>query len=223
MTHDSEQRSAQEYERADRLKQDFRNIFVGMSIDSADIDSLYQKIIEAYRDTERAYHTLEHVESLLSFLRNAKADIKDWTVVQLAAWFHDSVYDTKASDNEEQSAQLARSELEQLSMADEIIRHVEQFIRATAKHQVIEGDEDSAIFLDGDLAILGASDEAYDRYAAKIRQEYSWVPDEQYKAGRKRILEGFLSRPRIYYTESAHSTLDSQARENLQREIKQLG
>ncbi len=95
-------------------------------------------------------------------------------------------------------------------------------IRATAKHEVIEDDTDSAIFLDADLAILGSSEEDYDKYAAKIRQEYAWVPDDQYRAGRKTVLTNFLSRPKIYFTERAGKDLEEQSRKNIERELVRL-
>lgn len=193
MRHPPEGLPTQEQERIERLKKDFCGIFDGLSVDLGVVDSLFKKIAESYQAEERAYHTLEHIDHLLSFLRAMRASIKEWRATQLAAWFYDAVYDTRAQDNEEQSAELARRELTQLGISNEIIDHVEQMVRATAKHQVIEGDDDSA------------------------------VPDEQYRAGRKRILESFMTRPRIYYTETAHTSLDSQARKNLQREIQQLG
>lgn len=211
-----------EQEILELLRKEFRGIFEGLAINTGAVDALFKKVTDAYRAEERVYHTLDHIEHLLSFLKSQQSEIKDRRAVQLAAWFHDAIYDTKANDNEEQSAQLARSELKQLGLSEEIISHVERLVRATAKHRVIESDDDSAVFLDGDLSILGADDKEYDEYAAKIRQEYSWVPDEQYREGRKRILENFVARPRIYYTGSAHANLGARARNNLQREIERL-
>ena len=56
-------------------------------------------------------------------------------------------------------------------------------------------DADAQVLLDADLAILGASEPAYLDYAKKIRQEYAWVPEPEYRQGRRRVLESFLSRP----------------------------
>lgn len=159
---------------------------------------------------------------MLSFLQAYEQEIKDATGVKLAVYFHDIVYDTKAKDNEEQSAQHTQNYLTRLGIPEDAASYVLTLIRATAKHEVIENDTDSAIFLDADLAILGSSEEDYDKYAAKIRKEYSWVPEDQYRIGRKKVLQDFLKRPRIYFTELAGKELEQQARINIEREIAGL-
>lgn len=220
MTHSSEGLPAQEKTKMEVMREDFYGIF-GEDRKS-DAMKLSKKIAEEYQAENRSYHNFEHVENLLSFLNERKQEIRDLDGVKFAAWFHDVVYDTGAKDNEEKSAQYAQNYLEQLGIPEEIIAHVVALIMATVKHEVIENDYDSAIFLDADLAILGASEENYDKYAAKIRKEYAWVPDEEYKAGRIKVLKSFLERPRIYFTEEAGKELEQQARANTEREITRL-
>jgi len=72
------------------------------------------------------------------------------------------------------------------------------------------------------LAILGASAADYDRYARAIREEYAWVPEQDYRAGRRRILEGFLERERLFYMPPLFERLEMSARANLRREIERL-
>lgn len=220
MTHSLEGLPAREKTKMEALQEDFCGIF-GENKKSEAL-KLSKKIAEEYQAENRSYHNFEHIENLLSFLNERKQKIRDLNGVKLAAWFHDVVYDTKSSDNEEQSAQYAQNYLEQLGIPEEIIAHVVALIRSTAKHEAIENDSDSAIFLDADLAILGASEENYDKYAAKIRKEYDWVSDEEYKAGRIKVLESFLNRPTIYFTEEAGKELEQQARKNIEREIARL-
>lgn len=220
MTHSSEGLPAREKTKVEIMQEDFCGIF-GEDKKSEAI-KLSKKIAAEYQAENRAYHNFEHIENLLSFLKQHEAEINDLAGVKFAAWFHDVVYDTEAKDNEEKSAQYAQDYLEQLGIPQGIIAHVVALIQATIKHEMIENDFDSAIFLDGDLAILGSSEQNYDKYAAKIRKEYAWVPDEEYKAGRKKILESFLNRPRIYFTEEAGKELEQQARRNIVREIARL-
>ncbi len=52
-------------------------------------------------------------------------------------------------------------------------------------------------------------------YAQAIRQEYAAVPDELYRPGRRRVLEGFLARPQIYLTERLRALWEAPARANL--------
>ena len=95
---------------------------------------------------------------------------------------------------------------------------VAALIRKTKTH-VADEDADAKVLIDADLAILGASEPAYRTYAQKIRQEYGWVPELEYRSGRRRILERVLTRPRIYHF---LSHLEDPARRNLAAEIVRL-
>ena len=219
----SEDRS--EIEKKEKTKMEgLQKGFCGMFAEDrkSDVMKLFKEIVEEYQSENRSYHNLEHVENLLSFLNEQEQELKCFDGVKLAAWLHDIVYDTEANNNEEKSAQYAQNNLEQLDVSKEIIAHVVALIRATEKHKVIKNDDDSVIFLDADLAILGSSKGSYDKYAAKIRKEYAWVSDEQYKANRIKVLESFLKRPQIYFTEKAGKELEQQARANIEREIARL-
>ena len=104
-------------------------------------------------------------------------------VIQLAAWFHDYVYDPQAKDNEVQSAVYAQKAIEQLNVNPDIIKSVKQIILSTQKHQPLIDSIDNLIFLDVDLAILGTSSKQYFQYANAIRQEYIWLSDRDYRTG----------------------------------------
>ena len=132
---------------------------------------------------------LATVKSLTSFAKNLNA-------VKLAAWLHDVIYDSRASDNEDRSAEYAERLCEELSVPEGGL--VASLIRKTKTH-VAEDDADAKVLIDADLAILGASETVYKDYADKIRQEYGWVPESEYRAGRRRVLESFLTRPKIYH------------------------
>lgn len=204
------------------LRARFCSIFDHYDVEPERVNGSFEEISAEYQAEHRVYHTLEHVDRLLTFLEGRRKNIKDWDSVRLAAWFHDVVYDPKAHNNEEKSAEFARRSLEQFGLPEDVISHTEALIRATARHEIIENDSDSAIFLDGDLATLGVSQEDFDKYAARIRQEYSWISEEEYRAGRKKVLENFLKRGHIYHTESTRNELEEQARKNIKRHIEQL-
>ncbi|MDP9386495.1 MAG: hypothetical protein M3Q48_00850 [Actinomycetota bacterium] len=76
---------------------------------------------------------------------------------------------------------------------------------------------------DADLAIIGASPEVYRSYLEQVRAEYAWVHDASWRAGRSRLLDDFLGRPRLYVTEPAFVTLEEPARQNLRWERASLG
>jgi predicted metal-dependent HD superfamily phosphohydrolase len=99
---------------------------------------------------------------------------------------------------------------------------VAELIRAT-KHSVSDSnDADTALLLDADLAILGASPERYRDNADAIRREYSWVDEAAYRSGRGEVLGSFLRRDRIYRTERMAELREEFARSNLRAEITRL-
>jgi predicted metal-dependent HD superfamily phosphohydrolase len=70
---------------------------------------------------------------------------------------------------------------------------------------------------DIDLSILGYPVEAFDAYERDIRAEYAWVPEEAFRHGRRRILEGLLRRDPLFQTETFRRRFESSARANLRR------
>lgn len=192
------------------------------SAESAKTQELFREIAQKYQSPDRAYHNLDHVESVLQFLNQYKSTIKDWSAVQLAVWFHDVIYNTKSKDNEEASAVYAKDILHKLGLPQQTVGRVETLVLATKKHEAIAGDTDLEIFLDADLSILGESEAIYDAYATAIRQEYAWVPEDIYRQERIKILNSFLTRDRIYFNNEVNNTLQTRARQNIEREISRL-
>jgi predicted metal-dependent HD superfamily phosphohydrolase len=187
------------------------------------IDLVFELLVNAYTQSDRYYHNLDHINHLLTILEQFnQGRLRDPMAVFLAIWFHDFVYDSQAIDNEIQSAKAANKLLTNLGASIDLIARVEQLILATQGHQVSPKDFDQCVFLDADLAILGVDSVSYQAYAQSIRREYSWVSDLDYKAGRIRVLESFAKRPRLYCTDLLFGELEAIARCNLAQEISFL-
>jgi predicted metal-dependent HD superfamily phosphohydrolase len=181
-------------------------------------DSVFEQLVTAYNRHDRHYHNLTHIDRMLAIVDRFD-DLQNPRAVYLATWFHDAVYDSQATDNEAKSAKLARDLLIDIGESIETIDRVERLILATQGHQTDPADPDLCIFLDADLAILGTDPVRYQAYQQAIRYEYSWVTDLEYQAGRTQVLESFLQRDRLYYTDLLFAELESIARANLKREI----
>jgi predicted metal-dependent HD superfamily phosphohydrolase len=164
-----------------------------------------------YAEPHRKYHTLEHIEHCLAEFDPRQA--REPEAVELAIWFHDAVYDTKAHDNEEKSAELLLSLIPEATRAAELVL-------VTKHHRASTPDE--ALLVDIDLAILGQPEERFDRYERQIREEYAWVPEPIFRQKRGEILEGFLARPFIYQTEPFRAKYEAAARANLSRSKRSL-
>ena len=186
-------------------------------------EQLFSAIAEYYSGPGRFYHNLHHVAEVLRLLGSAGVRAQSHEAVCFAAWFHDAVYDTRRDDNEERSAELAAGWLAQFRAPQETVNRVRRLILATRKHEAGNLSPDELLFLDADLSILGAPEEIYLQYRAAIRREYDWVSEDVYRRERKRILENFAARERLYFTDELRARLEAPARRNLLDEICALG
>jgi predicted metal-dependent HD superfamily phosphohydrolase len=207
-------------ERLDGLQRSWVNLLAPFGVTPAAAYPPFDRLVEAYSEPHRHYHTLEHVGEVLRVVGR----LKGGPVVQLAVWYHDAAYDPKAKDNEARSGDLAERELVALGLSAEVTKRVAGLVRSTAHFDgtTFVGPDFDTLH-DADLAILGASEVRYARYAADVRKEYAWVPDADYRAGRREVLETFLARPRIYRTEALFAEGEEAARRNLAGEIAALG
>lgn len=180
-------------------------------------------MVAAYSQPDRADHNLNHIAHVLQTIATLQPQAHNLAALQLAAWFHDIVYNSQATDNETQSAINAENVLRSLGLPPATITTVQELILATNHHSDRTNSSiDRCILLDADLAILGTTPQQYWQYAQAIRQEYAWVSDRDYRNGRKRILSNFLQRDRLYLTDTMHQTHTARARQNLQAELHQL-
>ena len=174
----------------------------------------------AYSAKNRHYHNLLHLENLLKELEQVSQRINNWNLTILCIAYHDLVYNSKRSDNEERSAAKFETDLHQ-HLEPALIRQGVEMILATKGH-IETLDNDTNYFTDADLSILGASAERYKEYSKQIREEYSIYPDFLYKNGRRQVLKHFLNMNAIYKTEHFKEKYESSARRNMQNELEQL-
>lgn len=207
----------------DKLFQDWWQLLQNFDINQAAAEKTFTQIVESYSNPNRYYHNLEHINHVLEVIQTLESQTQNLETksVQLAAWFHDIVYDTKAKDNEEKSGDRAVEVLSSLSIPSNVIKNVKRLILTTQNHQASTNDCDAQVLLDADLAILGSSASKYSKYTQAIRQEYIWVPEVEYFAARKRILQNFLQRENIYFTQLMQQTKEKTARNNLETEVRQ--
>jgi len=185
-------------------------------------DELFSNIIKHYTESSRYYHNQTHILKMLDFSFLYIDKIQDADTLQLAIFYHDIIYNSLNKNNETESAALAVEQLSKTNFPKEKIKLVEQFIVSTQKHFPIIEHLDLHYFLDFDLAILGTERSIYIDYAEKIRKEYKWVPTFLYNKNRKKVLQHFLEREHIYFTEIFSNLYEENARKNLLFEIDEL-
>lgn len=176
---------------------------------------IFNNLIAAYSEKQRAYHTLQHVYECLVLLDSIRSDLKDAYAVELAMWFHDVVYDPQAKDNELKSAELFELSLAQ-DLPLKVVEKIKRWIIATQKHESTK-ELDLQFLLDIDLAILAASQERFAEYEQQIQQEYAWVDPDVYAIKRKEILAHFYQTESLYQTEYFQQNFEQCAKSNLKR------
>lgn len=203
------------------LQNQWRLLTTSYSVNNNLSEKYFLEIQEKYSEKKRFYHNLTHIQALLKSAEKLKEHFQDYQTVCWAIWFHDLIYNTKRSNNEEKSAENAIKALQEMNIPDGTIKAVELMIIATKTHSAEALTKDGKIFLDLDLAILGSKEEIYQEYYQAIRKEYSWVPWFLYRRSRKSILKNFLAREHIFFTQEL-AKLEEIARKNITQEIEFL-
>lgn len=170
----------------------------------------------AYGSPERGYHDLTHLREVLARLEELAVVDQE---VELAAWFHDAVYEGRGED-EERSAQMAEAML--AGEPDVDVAEVARLVRLTASHRPAPGDLRGEQLSDADLAILAAPPDRYDEYVTGVRREYAAVPDQAFAAGRAAILRDLLAKETLFHTDHARQHWEATARANITRELARL-
>ncbi len=179
-------------------------------------------LIKRWSEPQRRYHTVEHLTAVLDRIDVLAEYADDPDAVRLAAWFHDAVYLPERSTNEERSARLAERALPEAGVPQATTDEVARLVRLTVTHDPAPDDGNGAVLCDADLAILAADTEAYDRYARAVREEYAFVPDDAFRAGRSDVLRQLLTLPRLFRTPYGERTWEVPARRNLEAELARL-
>jgi len=203
------------------LKQLFQHLIAKNNSNPSITEKLWNEIEENYSNKKRHYHNLSHLENLFEQLSGVQNQIEDWDTVFFSLIYHDIIYSASSKANEEKSAELCKARLRDIGYPENKIQKCVTQILATKTHSKTD-DNDTELFTDADLSILGQEWETYLMYSRNIRKEYSMYPNLLYNPGRKKVLNWYLSMDRIFKTEYFYEKYEEKARENLRRELELL-
>ncbi|GAA3141309.1 hypothetical protein GCM10010521_29830 [Streptomyces rameus] len=179
-------------------------------------------LLVRWQEPQRRYHTVAHLTAVLDHIDVLETYAADPDAVRLAAWFHDAVYLPERSENEERSARLAERALPEAGVPDATTAEVARLVRLTVTHDPADDDRDGQVLCDADLAILAAPPSAYAAYTADVREEYHFVPNDAFRAGRAAVLRQLLGLPRLFRTPYGQEEWEATARYNLTGELEML-
>jgi predicted metal-dependent HD superfamily phosphohydrolase len=227
------------------------NKYIPSTVETKHRDEIWEMIHTHYTESQRYYHTLQHLYELLTlFIEHSKTvEVHHFDIILWSIFFHDIIYIPTSKTNEEDSAILFHTLFSSL-LTEEQCTMIESYIIATKNHREIAfstTDSDLQFFLDLDLAILSTSiPNRYIEYAQQIRKEYQHIELAFYQRERAKFLRHhFLSTNNttttttttttgeeaeaekdssfhIFATEYMQECFERQARENLLWEVEQL-
>ncbi|MER7830262.1 hypothetical protein [Streptomyces sp. NPDC095602] len=176
-------------------------------------------LLRRWAEPQRRYHTTDHLLAVLRRVDELADHAGDLAAVRLAAWFHDAVYLPDRDTNEERSARLAERALPELGVGPDRTAEVARLVRLTVTHDPAPGDRDGEVLCDADLAVLAGGPQAYAAYAAAVREEYGFVPEDAFREGRAAVLRQLLALPRLFRTPYGAAHWEPAARRNLAVEL----
>ncbi|MBP7708623.1 N-methyl-D-aspartate receptor NMDAR2C subunit [Candidatus Pacearchaeota archaeon] len=202
-------------------EQNIASIYCPYSLGHSPEEVVFLETCRKYSEKDRYYHNIEHVVACLREFKEVEALAEHPSEIKAGLFSHDSIYDTHAANNEIKSAQYMRKGLQRIGFQNDFIERAGRIVLVTDHKTQVE-NIDEALTVDIDLSIFGKPTEIFNDYDKKIRQEYSWVPWDQYCAKRAQVLRSFLDRPQIYHTDYFRQKYEDKARMNLGRTIHDL-
>ena len=106
------------FEMNEMPRRKWHDLLHAWAVDHRLADRAFEDVCKHYAEPDRHYHTLEHVRQVLETVDVLGSHARNLNAVKLAAWLHDVIYDSRASDNEERSADYAERLCEHLCVPD---------------------------------------------------------------------------------------------------------
>ncbi len=204
---------------AELMRQRFLGLWCRPSLASdagrEDAQRVYADLVKRYAEPHRRYHGWSHLLHCIDQFELAVGLLQDPDAVEMALWFHDSIYVPGAADNERRSAELFR-ESAAGALRPEFVDKVYRFTMLT-RHVAPPVDTDGGFVVDIDLSSLSSDWSRFLEDSDRIRQEQSAIPDAEFYPAQALFLRFLLNRRQIYYSDFFHARCEQAARGNITR------
>lgn len=205
------------------------NIAYALSLLNSTIDfedlkrELLKIVLNAYGSPRRHYHTLAHILSVLESVSLYQGTKQEKIALQLAAWFHDIIYNPCINDNEQQSVNYFTSYAAKLGIPTDIVDIAKKCILVTKNHLTASTNIEKT-FVDADLLIFAQDKKTYKNYTTNIRQEYKHLTDKEFSTKRLTLLQNLQRHQqntgKLYFF--LHPMHEIQAKTNIDSEIMDI-
>jgi len=188
--------------------------------EKTDPSQVYDLLVGLYATPWRRYHTAAHLDHCLALFDRVRGKMDDPDAVEMALWFHDAIYDTRAEDNEDRSADLFDAEVG--CHADDAFREKVIELILVTSHGDPPWDRDTGFIVDIDLSSFGLPWDDFMEDSSNVRKEYAHLSDSEFHRGQLRFFRHLLTRPSFFSTPYFRHHYEDQARSNLKRKIEGL-
>jgi predicted metal-dependent HD superfamily phosphohydrolase/phosphopantetheine adenylyltransferase len=187
-----------------------------------DVEYWWHEILENYTKKWKFYHNLNHVYSFVNLFEKYNKFINNYkNEFLISIYFHDIIYIPSRNDNEEESINMFNKFYNEVKPNNINKEKVIEFIVETKNHSLSKDyDFELDLFLDMDMQIV--ADENWEDYENKIRKEYCFVDETEYKNKRKQFLQGLVNKNRIFRTQIFYDTYEQIAKNNITNIINKL-
>jgi predicted metal-dependent HD superfamily phosphohydrolase len=183
--------------------------------------AIHQRLVDAYNEPQRRYHTLPHIDHCLSLFDQCKSLTANPDALEIAVWFHDVIFEPGKRDNEALSARLY-AELSVDVHDNEFRELVGRLIMATLHDGSSLDDSDAGYMVDIDLSSFGLPWEEFLRDSQHLRAECPQLSDAEYYRRTGKFQACLLAKPHFYVTDFFCQRYEKQARDNLAKYFEQL-
>jgi len=195
-----------------------RNLVEGAADNS---DAIHQRLLRAYQEPHRRYHTLAHIEHCMAMFDLCESLTAVPDALEIAIWMHDAILEPGRRDNEAMSAELYL-QISADTHGDGMRRLVSRLIMATLHDGNTLEDADSIYMVDIDLSSFALSWDEFLRDSQGLRAECPHLSDADYRLNQTGFQRMLLARPRFFLSDFFFDRYEQQARNNLVRYFEYL-
>ena len=211
-------------EKINKLYSDFSNLCMNLlKIENKnDVDYWWHEILENYTKKWKFYHNLNHVYSFVNLFEKYNKFINNYkNEFLISIYFHDIIYIPSRNDNEEESINMFNKFYNEVKPNNLNKEKVIEFIAETKNHSLSKDyDFELDLFLDMDMQIV--ADENWEDYENKIRKEYCYMDETEYKNKRRQFLQSLVNKNRLFRTQIFYDTYEQIAKNNITNIINKL-
>ena len=211
-------------EKINKLYSDFSNLCMNLlKIENKnDVDYWWHEILENYTKKWKFYHNLNHVYSFVNLFEKYNKFINNYkNEFLISIYFHDIIYIPSRNDNEEESINMFNKFYNEVKPNNLNKEKVIEFIAETKNHSLSKDyDFELDLFLDMDMQIV--ADEIWEDYENRIRKEYCFMDETEYKNKRRQFLQSLVNKNRIFRTQIFYDTYEQIAKNNITNIINKL-